>query len=129
MSDVPLSMIAGMDVKTLKTVGEEKVFRPAVEAWATNNGWLVHHMSRAGHQSPTSAKYPKGRWIGNSGAGFPDLVLARNGVVHFWELKPMAMDDKHMPTAAQVKWLEECGGRLMRPSDAREIMEILERER
>ena len=37
--------------------------------------------------------------------------------------------DKHMPTAAQVKWLEECGGRLMRPSDAREIMEILERER
>jgi hypothetical protein len=124
MSDVPLSMIARMDAKTLKTVGEEKTFRPAVEAWATNNGWLVHHESQNGRWNKTDT-----RFIPHSGPGFPDLVLARNGVVHFWELKPMAMDAKHMPTAAQVKWLEECGGRLMRPSDAREIMEILERER
>ena len=52
--------------------------------------------------------------------GFPDLVLAKNGCVIFWELKT----DKGEPTPDQLAWLEALGESderiqvgLRRPSD------------
>lgn len=47
--------------------------------------------------------------------GFPDLVLARTGVVWFWELK----SDRTKPTSEQRDWGVQLGDqyRLLRPVD------------
>lgn len=57
--------------------------------------------------------------------GFPDLVLARDGVVIFAELKT----DKGRLGPGQKEWAEEIGAqyRLWRPKDMPQIIETLKR--
>jgi hypothetical protein len=61
-------------------------------------------------------------------AGFPDLVLARDGRVIFAELKT----ERGKPSPAQDRWMLEIRGRydtslcyLWRPSDRPEIQRVL----
>ena len=61
--------------------------------------------------------------VSADGAGFPDLVLARDGVVLFRELKTakgIVSDDQH-------EWLQATGGKVWRPRhlDTGLIEEIL----
>ena len=54
-----------------------------------------------------------------SPSGYLDLTLARNGIIHFWELK----SQKGRITPAQQEWLDALGpwARVYRPSDLDEI--------
>ncbi len=78
-------------------------------------GWLLYHTFNSRR----------------SEAGFPDLVLVRDGRILFIELKK---DDKAKPSPAQILWLaalKECPGvevYLWRPSDLDLIVETLKPE-
>lgn len=63
-------------------------------------GWLVHHVK--------PARTPDGKYLTRiaGDAGFPDLVLARNGVVLFVELK----SEKGRIRPEQAKWMEVLDG-------------------
>ena len=67
----------------------EAEFQRQVIVWAHRGGWLVHHTHDSRHQE----------W--GTDAGFPDLVLARRGVVIFAELKR----ERERPSRAQRPWL------------------------
>lgn len=54
-------------------------------------------------------------------AGFPDLVLASFGEVHFRELK----SEKGKVSREQDDWLRAVGGKVWRPSDWPEIEKLL----
>ena len=58
--------------------------------------------------------------VSADGQGFPDLVLARNGVVLFRELKT----DEGKASHEQLAWLLAVGGVIWRPS----MWSIIERE-
>lgn len=83
-------------------------------------GWrVVHHRparTNDGWRTPMSG-HP----------GFPDLVLARDGVVIIAELKSR----KGKPTPSQELWLDALGhhGRLWRPADWPAIQNELRRTR
>jgi hypothetical protein len=90
----------------------EAEFTDAVIDLAHFRGWLCTHFRPA--------------WTGKGfrtalqgDAGFPDLVLARRGVVIHAELKT----EKGRVTRAQAAWATALGGsyRLWRPSDMDEI--------
>jgi len=87
----------------------EDDFKGRVIGYAKLNGWMVTHFR--------PAKLPSGRWATplEGHAGFPDLALARDGVVILAELK----SDDGKPTAEQKKWLAAIGsqGRVWRPAD------------
>lgn len=87
----------------------EAQFAAAVIEYAELCGWLVKRdpMYRATAASP----------------GFPDLVLARGGVVRFMELK----SEKGRLTEAQWDWAHAIGEQwyVMRPSDWPEIEKVL----
>ena len=87
----------------------EKQFQAQVVELAQTLGWLVYHTYDSRRSVP----------------GFPDLVMVRNGVIHFAELK----SEKGKLTPEQRLWLTELGrGRvvyLWRPSDWDEIVEVL----
>jgi hypothetical protein len=118
VSDLNLDMMARMDEQALKLVGEERDLRPAIEAYARNSGWLVHHERMSGHRDAGT-----GRWRGHGAKGRPDLLLAREGVIWLWELKP----ERGELTVEQGMWLMACAtwGRLFRPRHAAEILSLL----
>lgn len=102
----------------------ETAFQQRIIGYAHLRQWLVMHTR--------PAKTEKG-WrtpiIGDP--GFPDLVLARQGFVWFWEVK--SATGKASP--AQDKWLDALGralpnqrcerSRVVRPSDWDWIQEVL----
>lgn len=69
----------------------------------------------------------RGQWqtaVAGDGAGFPDLVLAKKGVVIFAELKA----DGGKVTPEQQRWLDDVGGYVWRPADFDRIDAILRLE-
>jgi len=92
----------------------EKAFQLKVVQYAYLKGWHVAHF--------TPAKVRENVWVTpqTGHTGFPDLVLARRGVVLFLELKT----ERGVATDGQKAWLTELGelGRLYRPSDWDKIM-------
>lgn len=77
--------------------------------------WRVTHFR--------AVKLPSGKWATplSGDKGFPDLALARGGVVLLAELK---RSRKEKPRPEQVLWLQEIGpeiGRLWAPEDWPEI--------
>jgi hypothetical protein len=86
---------------------------------AQYRGWRVVHYR------PAVAGRASQRYLtalqGHKGA--PDLILARRGVVHLWELKRQ----RGIVTPEQRAWLAELGehGRIMRPADWPEIYRLL----
>lgn len=84
-------------------------------------GWRVHHgrpaMNRSGKWSTPIQGHP----------GFPDLVLARDGVVLFAELKSR----RGRTTPDQDLWLDQLGDHavLWRPADWPAIQNELRRTR
>jgi hypothetical protein len=98
----------------------EDDFQTRVIQTAKLNGWRVTHFR--------AVKLPSGRWATplQGDAGFPDLALARDGVVILAELKSEAgtVDPE------QRKWLDAIGpehGRVWRPSDWKAIVSELSR--
>lgn len=87
----------------------ESQFQRLVIQYAHLRGWLVHHARPALRQS--------GGWSTpiQGDRGFPDLVLARDGIVLFAELKSA----KGRLTVEQKAWLESVGdmGVVWRPAD------------
>ncbi len=106
------------------TAMTEKEFQQRVVLLAKAHGWLVHHAR--------PARTANGEWrtpiMGD--VGFPDLVLARRGVVVFAELK----SDKGRLTKEQDVWLDALTQRQMethivmcwRPSDLPAIERLLQ---
>lgn len=107
----------------LRTDLSEAAFQDLVIEYAQLRGWRVHHTRSArtkrGYRTPIQGD-----------AGFPDLVLARNGYVHFAELKA----EKGRTTRDQEAWIDELEAyaasrthetHLWRPSDWAEIQEVL----
>lgn len=88
----------------------ERDFQANVTTLATTLGWLIHH-DRGDYRE----------CIGGD-AGFPDLVLAKNGRVIFLELKAKG----NKPTEAQQRWLEALpDSYLVYPDDMQWIAELL----
>jgi len=99
----------------------EREFQRAVVELARLHGWRVHHTRPALNR--------RGQWQTpiQGDAGFPDLVLARDGRVIFAELKRTG----GRPTQQQHMWLETlalCNGvevYVWFPDDWDRIVEIL----
>jgi hypothetical protein len=95
----------------------EKEFQQMVIARARARGWLVHHTR--------PCQRADGRWTTpvEGHAGFPDLVLAREGSVIFRELKT----DSGRLTSAQSLWLSVLpDSGLWRPGDWSEVEAIID---
>ena len=107
MSRPSLSMIALMTLPQCKEVTETDLLL-AVQAYAEGEGWLVHHERQSGHFN----KY--GKWLASSKRGFPDLVLARDGVVILAELKT----ERGTMTPEQKEWKAAGVGHLWKPRHA-----------
>ena len=78
----------------------ETQFQKAVVELAALLGWFTFHAARI-----------KGHLRTPSSVGFPDLVLAKDGVVLFAELKT----DKGRLSKHQIAWLLETHGVIWRP--------------
>ena len=98
----------------------EADLQSAVIVAAQYRGWLVAHsrpaLSVSGWRTPVQ---------GN--AGFPDLVLARAGVVFVWELK----GPRGKPAPEQLVWLDQLAGgvtdaRVVGPDDLDDALRALE---
>lgn len=113
----------------------EASFQTWVIEYAHLKGWLVAHFRPARIVKDGKVSYRTA--VSADGAGFPDLVLVRNGVVIFAECK----SETGKPSPAQELWLTtlmgddylaKWGGRgsfkvfVWRPSDRERIMDILE---
>jgi len=75
-------------------------------------GWRVCHFR--------PARTEKGYRTALQGdAGFPDLVLARNGVVHIWECKMEHQGFRGRLSPAQRAWMDALGdkARVLYPAD------------
>lgn len=96
----------------------EADFLSAVIRAARDRGWMVYH--------PRPAQTSKGWRTAGQGdaAGFPDLVLARDGRVIVAELKT----ETGRLTPAQESWLRASGGELWRPSSWDRIVDALNGE-
>ena len=108
---------ATITTEQLLRLETEDEFQAWVIDYARAHGWRRAHFRPArtekGWRTPVSA----------DGKGFPDLVLARQGVVYIVELK----SETGRIDAAQVAWGNELGGvyRLWRPRDRAEIERLL----
>ncbi len=111
---VSLPMMARMDPKALRLISEAD-FETAVMEYARALGWMVAHFK--------SVKMPSGQWAtpmtGNP--GFVDLVLARHGVKHHWELKK----ETGRLSEDQKQWRFHLESIVVRPRDAAWIMDTL----
>lgn len=94
----------------------EDAFQSRVIEYARLHGWLVAHFRAA--QTAKGWRTPV-----EGDAGFVDLVLARDGVIHLWELKSA----RGSLDANQRAWRDAIGGtwRMWRPSDWAEIVAVL----
>jgi hypothetical protein len=94
----------------------EAQFTETVIELAKFHGWMVSHFRPAWTERGW-------RTALQGHSGFPDLTLARNGVVLIIELKTV----KGRTTKEQVRWGEAIGEpyRLWRPTDMDEIKETL----
>lgn len=82
----------------------EKSFQSSVIDLAKLHGWRVAHFRKV-----PVARGGKVQWItpvAADGAGFPDLVCARNGDVLFFELKV----GENVCTESQTAWLNAING-------------------
>lgn len=97
----------------------EDDFQTRIIQYAKLNGWKITHFR--------TVKMPSGRWATplQGDAGFPDLALARNGVVILAELKSQKGD----VSPEQAEWLAAIGptGRVWRPSDWESVVAELSR--
>ena len=85
--------------RRLRAITEAEWLRTVVE-YAQHRGWRVAHFK--------PAQTPRGQWltaVAADGAGFPDLVLARDGRVVFAELKRMT----GRLSEEQQAWFEALG--------------------
>ena len=105
---------AGM-LKDRYLTWSEAEFEDAIIDYAHACGWLVAHFR--------PAQIRPGKWVTpmKGDTGFPDLVLARCGVVHHWELKRAG----NGPTGYQVNWIQALNGRVLHPADWPEVKEAL----
>lgn len=98
-----------MDLTTLSDLVTEEQFTAEVVELAGLFGWHVMH--------PRPARRAGGEWrtAMQGDAGFPDLVLARDGEVIVAELKT----NRGRTTAAQDAWIEALGAfaEVWRPRD------------
>ena len=99
----------GLFTPTFRT---EAQFQVAVERVATECGWMHYHTHDSRRSTP----------------GFPDLVLVRGSRIVFLELKT----ENGRLTDDQQAWRKALGAvggsveyHLFRPSDWREVMEVL----
>ena len=99
----------------------ERDFTQRVIRYARLRGWLVHHCR--------PSRMASGRWATaiQGDAGFPDLVLSREGVVIFGELK---RESRGVLSAEQRSWLEALAGEqvqvyVWKPSDWERIERLL----
>lgn len=88
----------------------EKQFQKQVIAFAQLRKWMVAHFRPA--RVMVNGKETWRTPVAGDGEGFPDLVLARRGKVLFRELKAEA----GKASQEQLAWLQECGGKIWRPS-------------
>jgi Holliday junction resolvase len=87
----------------------ERELKAVVLLLAKKHGWHVFHL-------------PATTIRGSQGRGYPDLTLARGGVVHWFELK----QEKGTVTAEQFRWGAALSDwRVIRPSDIGEVEELL----
>lgn len=93
----------------------EREFQSLVIDYARLRGWMVAHFRPAPTQS--------GGWSTpmQGDRGYPDLTLARDGVVVHAELK----SETGRVSPSQKRWLEHLGGVVWRPSDFDEIKRVL----
>lgn len=101
----------------------EAQFQQRIVDRAKARGWLVQHSRPAPTRSGGWATPIQGH------KGFPDLVIVRDGMVIFAELK----QDGRYPNADQRRWLAELGTdgvnkkvAVWRPKDWDTICEILD---
>ena len=89
----------------------EAEFQSQVIQLARHCGWKVAHFrpARVIVRGKETWRTP----CEGDAAGFPDLVLAKNGMTWFFELKSEA----GKLSENQVAWLEATGGSVWRPSD------------
>ena len=91
----------------------EASFQSAVIDYAELRGWRVYHV-------------PDSRKVQRTGKGFPDLVMARWGILVFAELKT----DTGRLSPAQLEWRDameiDADFRVWRPKDWERIKECLE---
>lgn len=82
-------------------------------------GWRVAHFrpARVNRGGKETWRTP----VSADGVGFPDLVLARSGVVLFRELKT----DRGIVSDEQRAWLKATGGKVWRPKHLDLIEETL----
>ncbi len=97
----------------------ERQFQDVVVRYARACGWLVHHSRPAMNR--------RGEWSTpiQGDAGFPDLVLARDGTVLILELK----SQKGRVPPEQHAWHSAMGMMdvaVWRPSDWPELSEVLQ---
>lgn len=88
----------------------EKQFQKQVIEFAHLRNWKVAHFRPA-----RVIVHGKETWrtpVAADGEGFPDLVLARRRVVLFREVKT----ETGTASREQLAWLQECGGKIWRPS-------------
>lgn len=93
----------------------EADFEDAVIAFAQAHGWLVH----ATRVAPSGKGW---RTPVKGDTGFVDLVLARDGTRHHWELKWK----KGTPEPEQRVWLTALDGRCYWETDWDYIREVLQ---
>jgi hypothetical protein len=93
---------------------EEQFYHQVVDL-AHIFGWKVAHFRPA--QTSKGWRTP----VGADGRGFPDLVLAKDSVILFAELK----SETGKASPEQGEWLKILNGYLWKPSDIEEIQGIL----
>ena len=95
----------------------ETEFQTQIIDLARMNGWLIHHCR--------PARMPSGKYATpiQGDAGFPDLVMARRGIVLLVELKTTT----GVISEKQQRWLEAGQGAISvwRPDDWPEIIHAL----
>ena len=103
-------------------VKDESELQGIVIDMAQSRGWLVRPSSQGSKQGGV----PRRAMQNKTANGYPDLTLAKNGVVLFFECKM----DGEQPSAAQLRWSAHLPGwYIIRPADLADdrVQHILER--